>query len=141
KTKARRNFFLARGIRLESNRREEGLIDKVRSKSDLLRRNQIAFPEFKGPTAHRGLISDRAQNETAIRLEVIVLEKLLSSLERKISTINKILVKFIKLSVDVINSVAVLSIDREQNMRQSVGRIGIVNDCQRVKLCPRVKGR
>ena len=42
-------------------------------------RNQIAFPEFKRPAPHRSLKSDRAENKTPVRLEIIVFKELLTT--------------------------------------------------------------
>src|SRR5437660_10673694 len=100
-TQVRRGFVLSQRVWLESNRREERFINDVRSQLDLIAWNQIAFPEFKGPVPNRRLVGDRAHDKTAIRLEVIVLEKFLATLERKISAIDEVFVKLVALGVDI----------------------------------------
>ena len=98
--------------------------------------NQITFPKFKRPTSDRRLISDSPENESPVGFQIIILEKHLTALERQISAVHKILVKLVEFGVDVINAILVLSIDHEQNMRQSVRRVGVVNhgECVEVLL-------
>ena len=46
----------------------------------MIRRDQVAFPEFKGPAPHRRLVSDGTQDETAVGFEVVILKEDLSAL-------------------------------------------------------------
>ena len=125
---ASRRFILSRRVWLESNWREEALIDNLCCQLNLIRGNQIAFPEFEGPLSHRRLVGNRAHDKAAIGLQIIIFKEDLSALERKISPINEILVKLKELGVDVIDPIMVLPIDDKQHVRQSVGRVRIVCD-------------
>ena len=91
------------------------------------RRNQIAFPEFKCPAPHRSLKSDRAENKTPVRLEIIVFKELLATLQREIGAVNKVLMKLVPVGVDVLDAFKILTIDNKQDVRQRIWRVGVVN--------------
>ena len=108
---------------------------------DLIGGNQIAFPEFEGPALDRSLIGERAEDEAAVWLQIVVLKKLAPAFERKISAVDEVFVKAVALLVDVVDLVVVFAIDNKHHVWQSVGRVGIVGDCERVKLRLRIDGR
>ena len=94
----------------------------------MIGRNQIAFPEFERPTPHRRLVSDGSHNEPAIGFEIIVLKEFLPALQREIGAVDEILVKLVAVRVDVVNTILVLAIYYEQNVRQGVRRVRVVNN-------------
>src|SRR5260221_10104353 len=114
------------------------MADVISGEFDLIRRDQIGLPEFKGPSPYGCLISDRAQNETAVGLEVVIFKKHLAPFQRKIVAVNKVLMKFIAFGIDVINPITILTVDREQDVRQSIGSVGIVNDGEGVEFGARL---
>src|SRR6185503_17563190 len=136
-TKGACRLLLSQRIRLEGNGCKERFVDYVVSQLDLIAGNQDAFPKLKGPTLEWGLISECAENETAIDADVVVVEEVTPALERQVRTVHEVFVEAIILPIDVVDLVAVLAIDHDQDVRQSVRSIGVVNECHAVKLCLR----
>ena len=104
----------------------------------MIRRNQIAFPEFKCPALQRRLIGDRPEDEAAIGLEIVVLKKLAAAFQREISSIYEIFVEGITLCVDVVNLVLIFAVDDEEHVRKCVGRVWIIGDGQACQTQPAI---
>ena len=124
----------------ENDRNKESLIDNIRGQFDLIGGDQIAFPEFERPAAYRSLIANRAHDETTVRLQIVILKKHLTTFQREISAVHEVFVKGVALRVDVIDAIAVLSVNNEQHVRQRVRRIWIIDDRERIEFGARVDG-
>jgi hypothetical protein len=80
------------------------------------------------------LVGDSAEDEPAVWLQVVVLKKLSSTLERQVSAVHEIFVKAVTLCVDVIDLVSILPVDNKQNVWQRVRSVCVVSDCKGVEL-------
>ena len=111
------------------------MVDDFVSELDLIRRNQIAFPKLESPTFYWSLIRKRAEDEAAVRLEVIVIKKLLAPFKRKVCAIDEVLVKLVALLVHVIDLIPVFAIDHKHQVWQCVWSVGVVGDRERIEFC------
>ncbi len=119
-------------VRLEGDGLEEGSVEGVGRELYQLRPGGVALPELERPALDRGLIGERAEDEAAVRLRVILLE-LRAAFEREIRAVDEILVEAVALRVDVVDAVPFLAVDDEHDVRQGVRRVG-VDARQRVEL-------
>jgi hypothetical protein len=80
------------------------------------------------------LIREGAEDEAPVRLEVVVVKKLLATFEREVCTVDEVFMKFVALLVDVIDLISVFSIDHKEYVREGVGSVGVIGDRERVEL-------
>ena len=88
-------------------------------------RMQVALPELERPALDGRLIGERAEDEAAVRLEVVVLEELVAAFEREVGAVDEVFVEAVALRVDVVDFVPVLAVDDEHDVRQRVGLVGV----------------
>ena len=81
-----------------------------------------------GPTFDWNLVSERAENEAPVELDVVVYEKFLAAFEREIGAVDEVFVETVALFVDVVDLVAVFAIDDDHYVREGVGSVGVVSD-------------
>ena len=81
------------------------------------------------------MVSNRAHDEATVGVEVVILCELFTSVQRKIRSIDEILMKTITLRIDIVDLVILLAIDDEEDVRQRIGSVR-VNARQLVKLSP-----
>ena len=119
----RRVLVLLRRVGLEGYRIEESFLQYVRRQLYLVCRYLVALPELEGVAPDGRLPRERAEDEAAVRVDVVVAPELLAAFEREVRAVDEVLVEAVALRVDVIDFVAVLSVNDEEDVRQRVGLV------------------
>ena len=141
--KLARGLFLYERVGLERDRRKEALAQSGVSFPKQISREPVAFPELESEAVERALVGDRAEEEPAVRLQVVVLVECAPAFERKVGRVDEVFVKLKPLRVDVIDSRGArrAAVDDEHDVRERVEPPAKIDPGQAVELCPCIDAR
>ena len=135
-----RGLFLNERVGLVRDRRKEAPGQRGVSFPKQISREPIALPELEGEAIERALVGDGAEEEPAVRLQVVVLVKCAPAFERKVGRVDEVFVKLKPLRVDVIDSGSAAVYDKH-DVRERVKPPAKIDSREAVELGPRIDAR